>query len=600
VIGLCAACRKHADVAPQRGGGLDASAVTLSSATTDDAAGEWRMPTKDHANTRYSTLDRINRTNVGRLHLAWSHKTGVLRGHEAAPIVAGQTMYVVTPYPNRVLAFDLAHPEQPKWTFEAGTAPAAQGVACCDVVNRGIVFDHGRLFFNTLDAFTIALDAASGKELWRTKLGSIEKGETMTMAPLVVKGLVLVGNSGGEMGVRGWLTALDTATGAIRWRAYSTGPDADVLIGPDFHPFYPTERGVDLGVHSWPPDQWRIGGGTVWGWISYDAELDLLYYGTANPGPWNHEARPGDNKWTAGVFARRPDDGRAIWFDQYSPHDLYDHDGVNEHVLVDLAIGGTTRKVALHPDRNGYVYVIDRTTGEILSADPFHAITTSSGIDLGTGHPKPIKAAEPKLGRVVRGLCPAAPGAKDWQPSSFSPRTQTLYIPHQNVCMDMEDLEASYLAGTPYVGANVRFKAGPGGHRGEVVGWDPVRGVPRFTVKEPLPVWSGTMVTAGDVVFYGTMDGWFKALDAIDGHELWKFQTESSVISQPVTFLGPDQKQYVAVLDGVGGWTGAIITADVDPSDQTAALGMGHWLADLKQMTKKGGAVYVFALGDTP
>jgi len=215
------------------------------------------------------------------------------------------------------------------------------------VVNRGAAYDQGRVFINTLDNHTVAVDAKTGKELWKVKLGDINQGETITMAPMVVKGLVLVGNSGGEFGVRGWIQALDEATGAVKWKAYNTGPDSEVLIGPDFKPFYKQDQGKNLGVSSWPPEAWKIGGGTVWGWISYDPELDLIYHGTANPGPWNSDQRPGDNKWTAGVFARNAETGQARWFYQWSPHDLFDYDGINENVLVDLEIDGKMRKLLL-------------------------------------------------------------------------------------------------------------------------------------------------------------------------------------------------------------------------------------------------------------
>ncbi|HYC64757.1 MAG TPA: PQQ-binding-like beta-propeller repeat protein, partial [Reyranellaceae bacterium] len=345
--------------------------------------GEWRIPAKDYASTRFSGLDQINAANVKGLQLAWSFTTGVERGHEAAPIVAEGRLYIVTPWPNYVFAFDLAG--KLLWKFDPKADPKAQGVACCDVVNRGAAYANGRLFFNTLDNQTIALEAKSGRELWRTKLGDIAIGETMTMAPLVVKDKVLVGNAGGDLGVRGWLTALDAATGKAVWRAWSTGPDEDVLIGPEFKPFYDSDRGKDLGVTSWPPEAWKLGGGNVWGWISYDAELNLIYYGTANPGPWNPEQRPGDNKWTAGIFARNPDTGQARWFYQWSPHDLHDYDGVNENILLELEIDRKKRKVLVRPERNGYVYVLDRTTGQVLSATPFVHITSSKGVDLQTG-----------------------------------------------------------------------------------------------------------------------------------------------------------------------------------------------------------------------
>jgi PQQ-dependent dehydrogenase (methanol/ethanol family) len=261
--------------------------------------------------------------------------------------------------------------------------------------------------------------------------------------------------------VRGWLTALDPENGSIRWRAFSTGPDAEVLIGPEFKPFYAQDRGTDLGVKSWPPEKWKLGGGTVWGFLAYDPELDLLFYGTANPGPWNPEQRRGDNKWTAGVFARRPETGQAAWFYQYSPHDLYDYDGVNESVLFDVEQAGHRRKLLIHPDRNGYMYVLDRTSGEVISAEQFVHVTTSHRVDLHTGRLQYEPAKEPHTGKLVQDLCPAAPGAKDWQPSAFSPRTGLLYVPHNNLCQDEEAEEANYIAGTPYVGASTKFMARP-------------------------------------------------------------------------------------------------------------------------------------------
>ena len=563
--------------------------------TADD--GQWAMAPKDYASTRYSSLAEINTSNVANLQVAFSFSTGVNKGHEAAPIVVGNTMYLVTPFPNFVYALDLTRPGAPlKWKYEPKPAAASQGVACCDVVNRGAVFWNGKVIFNTLDGYTIALNAETGQEAWRTKLGDINRGETITMAPLVVKGKVLVGDSGGEFGVRGWITALDAESGAIAWRAYHTGPDKDVLIGPNFKPFYAMDRGKDLGVKTWPPEAWKIGGGTVWGWISYDPELDLIYYGTANPGPWNPDQRPGDNKWTSGVFARDPDTGEARWFYQFSPHDLHDYDGVNEQILLDMPIGGRMRRVLVRPERNGHVYVMDRATGQVLSADKYGPVNSSLGVDLTTGRLKPNPAKEPKVGKVVRDICPTASGQKDWNPSAFSPRTGLLYIPHINMCMDWQSAEVNYIAGTPYVGAEVRMKPGPGGNRGVLTAWDPVARRAVWAVKEDLPVWSGALTTAGDLVFYGTMDGWFKAVDARTGALLWQFKTSSGIIGQPVAYRGPDGRQYVAILSGVGGWAGAIVAGGLDPRDPTAALGMVGATADLKDKTSPGGTLYVFAL----
>ena len=562
-----------------------------------DPAGDWPMPAHDYASTRFSPLAEITAVNAARLELAFSFSTGVERGHEAAPIVAGGTMYVVTPFPNIVYAFDLAQPGATvKWKFDPKANAKAQGVACCDVVNRGAAYADGRLFFNTLDNQAIALDAASGRELWRTKLGEIQLGQTITMAPLVVKGKVLVGNSGAEFGVRGWLAALDAATGKLAWRAYSTGPDKDVLIGGAFKPFYAQDRGVDLGMSTWPRDAWKIGGGTAWGWISYDADLDLVYYGTSNPGPWNPEQRPGANKWTSGLFARRPGDGSAAWFYQLSPHDLFAYDGANENVLVDLPIGGATRKVLLHADRNGHLYVIDRASGEVLSADAFAHVTSTLGVDVAGGALRYNPDKAPRSGRIIRDICPASPGAKSWQPSAWSPRTKLLYIPHQNLCQDELVYEASYIAGTPYLGADVKMNPGPGGYRGELSAWDPVARKKAWSIHESFPVWSGALATAGDIVFYGTMDGWFKAIDALSGKELWKYKTASGIVGQPVSYRGPDGHQYVAVLAGVGGWAGAVVSSDLDTRDATAAFGFANAMRDLPHVTKKGGMLYVFRL----
>src|SRR5437588_445338 len=312
--------------------------------------GQWIRPAKDYASTRYSSLDQITAKNAKDLKLAFTFSTGMTHGHEAAPLIVNNTMYIVTPFPNNLYALDLSKPGAPmKLVYEPLPTPASQGVACCDVVNRGAAYDDGKIYYNTLDDQTVAVDATTGKEVWKTRVGDINKGESMTMAPLVVKGKVLVGNSGGEFGVRGWLTALDGKTGKIAWRAFTAGPDKEVLIGPRFKPFYPQDRGQDLGVKSWPPDAWKIGGGGVWGWISYDPQLNLIYYGTANPGPWDAEARPGDNKFASGVFARDPDTGEAIWFYQFSPHDLYDYDGANENILHALRINEQTSKVRTRP-----------------------------------------------------------------------------------------------------------------------------------------------------------------------------------------------------------------------------------------------------------
>jgi PQQ-dependent dehydrogenase (methanol/ethanol family) len=420
----------------------------------------------------------------------------------------------------------------------------------------------------------------------------------MTMAPFVIGNKVIVGNSGAEFGARGGVAALDASNGSIAWRGYATGPDKDVLIDHAvFRPFYRQYRGKDLGMQSWPGEAWKIGGGGTWGWISYDPEQNLLFHGTSNPSPWNHEVRPGDNLWTNAVFARDPETGKAHWAYQYSPHDLWDHSGVNENIVLDLPWQGKLRKVIIRPERNGYMYVLDRTTGEVLAADPYVANTVSDGVDLKTGRLRHKAEMIPKGGKVVRNVCPNAPGAKDWSPSAFSKTTGLLYVPHNNLCMDWLLTKPHYIRGTPYIGVSPRFFPGPGGNAGEFMAWDPVNRRKVWTIAERWPVWSGAAVTASGIVFYGNLEGWFKAVDADTGKLLWQFQTGSGIIGQPTVFKGPDGREYVAIISGIGGWIGAMVSKNLDPRDPTAAKGWGNMTADLKKVTNKGaGTLFVFAL----
>jgi len=312
--------------------------------------------------------------------------------------------------------------------------------------------------------------------------------------------------------------------------------------------------------------------------------------------------RHGDNKWSSGIFARRPGTGEAIWFYQYTPHDLYGHDGINESIVTELELkpGEPPRKILLHADRNGYLYVQDRVTGEVLSATPFVRVNSTTGVDLSTGRLIFDDRKKPEMGKVVRDIAPAAPGGKDWQPSAFSPRTKLLYLPHQTLSMDFEEVDVNYIAGTPYIGAHAKFFADPvdpgDGSLGVFTAWDPVAKKAVWKIKERFPVWCGTVVTAGDVVFYGTMDRWFKAIDARSGKELWRFQVDSGIVGQPITYLGPDGKQYVTILSGVGGWAGNIVANDLDPGDPIAAHGFANAMKELPKYTGKGGRLYVFSL----
>jgi lanthanide-dependent methanol dehydrogenase len=561
--------------------------------------GQWTTPAGDLAGIRFSELDAINTSTVKTLHVVSQMTTGIPNGHEGSPLVVNNTMYVVTPYPNILIALDLTKPNGPvKWKFDPHADPRSVGVACCDVVNRGAAYGDGKIVYNTLDAQTIAVDATSGKEVWRTTVGDVNSGETVTAAPLIVKNHVFVGNSGGELGVRGKIVALDLSTGKEVWRAYNTGPDHDVLIDSSFKAFYQKDQGTDLGANSWPPDQWKLGGGTIWGWITYDPELNQIYYGTGNPGVWNPDMRPGDNKWSLSVIARDPDTGHAKWAYQFTPHDEWDYDEIMENIAVDMDWRGQQRKLLIHPARNGFLFVLDRQTGEVLSAEKFEQSTNwASSYDLKTGLPNRVPEKATHQGRVTENICPSSTGAKEYVPSSLSPRTGLLYIPAHNTCMNYEGLQASYIAGTPYLGASVKMFTGPGGFQGELVAWDVRNSKPAWSVKEEkFPVYSGVLSTAGDVVFYGTMDGWFKAVDAHNGNPLWQFKTASGVIGNPMTYLGPDGKQYVAVYAGIGGWMGAVAFPAISTDDPYAALGVVGAMADIKNYTAPGGVLYVFGL----
>jgi len=380
------------------------------------------------------------------------------------------------------------------------------------------------------------------------------------------------------------------------WRAYSTGPDADVKIVGDANPNYASHRGKDLGVSTWQGDEWQHGGGTTWGWYSYDPQLNLFYYSSGNPGTWNPDQRPGDNKWSMTIFARNPDNGEAKWAYQMTPHDEWDYDGVNENVLVDLTIGAKPVKALVHFDRNGFGYTLDRTNGKVLVAEPYGPVNWASKIDLSTGLPVRNAQYGTTSKKNTEGICPAAIGFKDQQPSAFSPQTKLFYVPTNNICMDYEGVEVKYSAGQPYVGAIVRMFPGPGGNRGRFIAWDPTVGKVKWEVKENLAAYGGALATASGIVFYGTMEGWLKAVDATTGTLLWKFKAPSGIIGNPMTYLGPDGKQYVAVLSGVGGWAGAGVALGIGPEDPTAALGAIGAFGDYINISNAGGTLLVFGL----
>ncbi|MCY4030028.1 MAG: methanol/ethanol family PQQ-dependent dehydrogenase [Acidobacteria bacterium] len=570
----------------------------LQSRQTDD--NQWVLPSKNYSATRFSSLDQITADNVANLTQVWSFSTGALRGHEGQPLVVDSTMYVHSAYPNHVYAIDLAEEGWPiKWRYTPVQDDRAVPVACCDLVHRGVNYVEGRILMTTLDGHVLALDAESGEELWKVRNADPLRGETMTMAGLVVKDRYIVGVSGGEFGIRGWVAAYAVETGEQLWKAYSMGPDEDVLLAPDFNEANPHYGRFGAGTETWPGDRWQNGGGATWGWYAYDPELDLVYYSTGNPGTWNPTPREGDNKWSMTIFARDPDTGEAKWAYQMTPWDAWDYDGINEHVLLDLTIGGREVKALVHFDRNGFAYVLDRTDGTLLSAEKFvEATNWAERIDLETGRPVEVPEKRTRQGVNTLDICPAAMGAKNQQPVSYSPRTGLIYAGTNNLCMNYEGFEVRYIAGAPYVGANVRIFAGPGGYQGEFMAWDPEAAEKVWGITEPFPVWTGTLVTAGDVAFYGTMDRWFKAVDARSGDILWQSRLPSGSIGNPMTFTAPDGKQYVAIYSGIGGWFGLPVAADLSREDPLGALGAvgAAYESGLDRVTSVGGTLHVFAL----
>jgi len=583
------------------GGGV-ASANDELMKMSDNPKG-WVMATGNYANQRYSKLNQITAANVGKLQVAWTFSTGVLRGHEGGPLIIGDTMYVHAPFPNTVYALDLAHDNKILWKYEPKQDPNVIPVMCCDTVNRGLAYGDGKVFLHQADTTLVALDAKTGKVAWTAKNGDPSKGSTGTSAPMVIKDKVLIGISGGEFGVQAHMTAYDIKTGKQVWRAYSEGPDDQILVDPQKTTALGKPVGKDSSLKTWEGDQWKIGGGATWGWISYDPQLNLIYYGSGNPSTWNPKQRPGDNKWSMTIWARDPDTGMAKWVYQMTPHDEWDYDGVNEMILSDQQINGTARKLLTHFDRNGLGYTLDRTNGELLVAQKYDPkVNWTSGVDMDKnsptyGRPKVLdQYSTDKQGEDhnVKGICPAALGSKDEQPAAYSPDTQLFYVPTNHVCMDYEPFKVSYTAGQPYVGATLSMYPPPGeSNMGNFIAWDGKTGKIVWSNKEQFSVWSGALATAGGVVFFGTLEGYLKAVDAKTGKELYKFKTPSGIIGNVMTYEHGG-RQYVAVLSGVGGWAGIGLAAGL--TDPTAGLGAVGGYAALSNYTALGGTLTVFTL----
>jgi PQQ-dependent dehydrogenase (methanol/ethanol family) len=564
---------------------------------------EWVMPTGNYANHRYSQLKQITADNVGKLQVAWTFSTGVLRGHEGGPLVIGDVMYVHGPFPNPVYALDLKNESKIIWKYEPKQDPNVIPVMCCDTVNRGLAYADGKIFLHQADTTLVALDAKDGKVVWQMKNGDPSKGETGTSAPMVVKDKVLIGISGGEFGVHCHVTAYDLKSGRRVWRGFSQGPDDQLLVDPEKTTELGKPIGKDSSLKTWQGDQWKTGGGCTWGWLSYDPQLNLVYYGSGNPSTWNPKQRPGDNKWSMTIWARDADSGMTRWVYQMTPHDEWDYDGVNEMILSDLNIGGTNRRTLVHFDRNGFAYTLDRTNGELLVAEKYDpTVNWATKVDMDKnsktyGRPLVVpRYSTEQNGQDVnsKGICPAALGTKDEQPAAFSPDTGLFYVPTNQVCMDYEPFRVSYTAGQPYVGATLSMYPPPGKtNMGNFIAWDARTGKIVWSLPEQFSVWSGALATAGGVVFYGTLEGYLKAVDAKTGKELYKFKTPSGIIGN-VTTYEQGGKQYIAILSGVGGWAGIGLAAGL--TDPTAGLGAVGGYAALRNYTSLGGQLTVFAL----
>ncbi|TPE52140.1 methanol/ethanol family PQQ-dependent dehydrogenase [Amaricoccus solimangrovi] len=589
---------------------LSGSLGAFANESTQEAIGDaknWAIQTGDYANHRYSTLDQITKDNVKDLRPAWTFSTGVLRGHEGSPLVIGDVMYVHAPFPNTVYALDLNNDGKILWKYEPQQDPNVIGVMCCDTVNRGLSYADGMVFLSQADTTVVALDAKTGEVKWSVKNGDPAKGETATATTMPFKDKLLVSISGGEFGVQGHVTAYNIKDGSMAWRAYSVGTDDQLLFDPEKTTALGKPVGKDSSISSWEGDQWKIGGGATWGWYSYDPDLNLIYYGSGNPSTWNPSQRPGDNKWSMTIFARDADTGVAKWVYQMTPHDEWDYDGVNEMILADLNIDGKDTKALVHFDRNGIAYTLNRENGDLLVAEKYDpAVNWTTGVDMNRdsetfGRPAVVKEFSTEANgedENTTGICPAALGTKDQQPASFSPKTSLFYVPTNHVCMDYEPFRVSYTAGQPYVGATLSMYPAPNSHggMGNFIAWDATKGEIKWSIPEQFSVWSGALATAGDVVFYGTLEGYLKAVDAETGKELYKFKTPSGIIGNVMTYEHGG-KQYVAVLSGVGGWAGIGLAAGLtNPNEGLGAVGGYSALSDY---TALGGQLTVFSLPDS-
>ena len=567
----------------------------------------WVMPGKNYDSNNYSPMTQINADNVKQLKHAWSFSTGELHGHEGAPLVIGDVMYVHSSFPNKTFALDLNDPGHILWQHSPKQDPAARSVACCDLVNRGLAYWPGddktpSLIIKTqLDGHLVALNAKTGEEFWKVENGDIKVGQTLTQAPYVVHDLAIVGSSGAELGVRGHVTAYNVRTGEQAWRYYATGPDAEVGLADDFNSANPHYGQKGLGTATWEGDAWKIGGGTNWGWYAYDPSLNLIYYGSGNPAPWNETMRPGDNKWTMTITARDADTGKMKFGYQKTPHDEWDFAGVNVIMLSEQTDKtGKKRKLLTHPDRNGIVYTLDRSNGDLISADKLDdTVNVFKTVDLKTGLPVRDPEYGTRMDHKGTDICPSAMGYHNQGHDSYDPTKRLFFVGINHICMDWEPFMLPYRAGQFFVGATLWMYPGPKGDRqnylglGQIKAYDAINNTYKWEHMERFSVWGGTLATAGNLVFYGTLDGFLKARNSDTGELVWKHKLPSGIIGYPMTYEHKGV-QYIAVMSGVGGWPGVGLVFDLQ--DPTAGLGAVGAFKNLQNYTQMGGSLEVFSL----
>jgi PQQ-dependent dehydrogenase (methanol/ethanol family) len=579
---------------------LTAAAWTLTMIALVAGFGSATQADQSAAASNLSSNREITEANAKALMPVLQYEIRQGGGYSGQLAAAGGRLYLQTPYPHSFLAFDPTQPRGPVWSSSIEGDSEVLRLDCCSATVGGPVVLDGRLYAGTFDGQIVALDTATGKLLWNARVADPQRGETLNFPPLPIGNKLIVGNSGDDFGARGWIAAVAMEDGRAVWKRYNTGPDSDVGIGADFAPANPNDRRHDLGIATWPPDSWQRGGGLAARPV-YDPTLKQLIYATGHPAPWNPDLRPGDNKWTSGIFARDAESGSARWFTPINPGDPYAFGAAGSLIAADLNWDGQSRRILIHADANGFVYVLDRGTGAILAADPFISSNAAGEIDLRSGRLRRNNEKAIHTNTLTRDICPGWPGATGANgltvgEADFSAQDGLLLIPVNGLCMDMEGRNAGFIAGTPYTGANLRAKAAAARPAGGVIAWNIAQRRMAWRSDEAFPVQGSLVLTAGGLLFYGTLDGWLKALDPRNGGLVWQHHLASGVIGRPIAFRGSNGRPYIAVVAGLGGPIGRVAQNGIDLRDATAAHGFANALRDLPLPQSHGGTLYVFGL----